>query len=630
MFMGERVRTPTLPERSITMFGTVGELMKLVWSVLVLAACSVDIDYERTTLAFEPASPPKPGGGDSPMVASGTTILTNGYITWDDGATWRQKNPAVDTQYPQIWNDENLLVFTTAFGWGRWVRSTDQVGSIDPPFMPAAIHLSKYTGSIIIQSGGTRTMARQTAAGAWSQSTLPDPPAIPPTGFALHDILATPDAVFAITSWGLYRSGDDGASWGWVNDPAIPNGPKFLELPDHRVAILTGQFNQIVNVFDSNGTLQNISSPQFPPSNSLNNNERFRAYSCLGAIVNNSQYSTDLGMTWKPLLPAIPNVSWTVDKTTCGGDYIAIHITQPVSWLVKMTTLEQLDFLYTFPVNAGGGGSLTGQYMRGANGTVFAEGLAWKPGDATWRIRLLPPNVQIYSLADGSLYGVDVVTVYRSTDDGLTWTETMVPMAPPGFDRVFSDPAGTYWASLPGPTTTADSIFRAKLYKSTDKGITWTTVSEMAPRLAAIARDGTFVATTGGTDFHVSRDQGATWSTAEPFPSGYNFLMLSGNDNGISYDANDGPKDRDEHDADPDPVDYAPSFHVWDDYGAGNALRQVTPLVPALDPMTMEMTHLPADLGPVKPTMSVDAESYVWWYGGTPQQGAWRSLRPID
>lgn len=90
----------------------------------------------------------------------------------------------------------------------------------------------------------------------------------------------------------------------------------------------------------------------------------------------------------------------------------------------------------------------------------------------------------------------------------------------------------------------------------------------------------------------------------------------------VSFDDNDVPVNRE----DPDDLTAGPkAFHLWEDYGAGEAFKQVTPLVP-----TPDMGDRPADLSSVLPTMTIDAQSYVWWYGGGTVQGVWRSREPID
>src|SRR6185503_4789663 len=93
---------------------------------LVLCACSVGLDYEQRTLAFDPVSPPVPGGGSDPVAASGTTLFLGSTFTRDDGATWATPNPAIVVSFVQISDDGQMLVNTTAFGYGRWDKTTDQ------------------------------------------------------------------------------------------------------------------------------------------------------------------------------------------------------------------------------------------------------------------------------------------------------------------------------------------------------------------------------------------------------------------------------------------------------------------------------------------------------------------------
>jgi hypothetical protein len=187
---------------------------------------------------------------------------------------------------------------------------------------------------------------------------------------------------------------------------------------------------------------------------------------------------------------------------------------------------------------------------------------------------------------------------------------------------------GLFFSSnIPGSSTGPGT---AQLWRSDDHGVTWQQVWEReaslvsssmlvgeAPHLAAIASDGTFIA--DGSSFYTSRDRGQTWAES-PFPRAYRFRYVTGNGNGVSFDDNDVPQ------FDPDDLTVSvKSFHMWHDYGAGAAFAQVTPIVP-----TPDMGDQRVDLEQVLPTLSMDDQSYVWWYAGSPTQAIWRSRRPID
>jgi hypothetical protein len=596
-------------------------------ALLVVVGCSVDVDYERRTLAFDPVSPPAPGGGAVPIAANGTTLFT-GFISRDDGVTWAQANPAVIINTAQISNDGGMLVNTTAFGWGRWDKATDQINTINSPLSAIGhIHLRRSTGTIIAQQPGTTAIARQTSDGMWSQTTLPVPPsgASPPIP-NFYDITSTADAAYLHSDWGIYRSADDGATWTYIYNPNNAT-IRLLPLTDGRLAVLSSA-RAIIEVIDAAGAQTGITSPQFLAGGGVGT-----PFACLGAIVFGDQYSTDLGQTFQKYTPDVPGITFELDgNPVCGGDYLLAYFRLPSPWLVKITTFGQLDHLYTYTPNYT---TSTGSYTKLASGTVLAGNLAWKPGESKWSIRVLPSLPMIYALGDNSLYAVNGRQVYRSTDEGVTWTQTMAPADLPMWTDVFADADGTMWASWTNNTAgNVDMAFvQSKLYRSDDHGVTWTlvwdkmgmttdggiTTTEVAPRLAAIASDGTFVGAAYRSGFYVSHDHGQTWRSS-PFPQGFRFLMLTGNDHGVTFDENDITTD------DPEvKTDSARSFHLWRDYGAGNAFAQVTPLVP-----TTMMGDQPADLSQVQMTFSIDRNSYVWWYGGMPVQGVWRSREPID
>jgi len=590
----------------------------------LLAACSVDVDYERRTIAFDVVSPATPGGGADPIVAKGSTLFT-GYISRDDGVTWAQANPAIIINTAQISDDEHMIVNTTAFGWGRWNKTTDQVNTINSPTASiGAIHL-RPTGTILLQQPQTTNVHRQTSDGAWTQAPLPVPPSgASPAQPTVSSIESTPTSAYLVSDWGIYRSTDDGASWTYVYKPNVL--VTLLPFDDGRVAVMN-QNRAIVEVLDANGAQTGTTSPQF-----MNGGGTGRIFTCMGAIVFGGYYSVDLGTTFMPITPDVPNIAFEVGSTVCGGDYLLVHIKTPSNWLVKISAFRQFDKLYSYtPMYETSGGN----YLKLNSGTVLAGNLAWKPGESTWSIRIQPNASKIYVLGDDSLYAYSGRNVYRSTDDGVTWTTTMAPVDLPIWDNVFAETTGTMWASYSQGGQGGDVIsIQTKLWRSDDHGVTWmlvwdrtsmtmdagaTSTEPYAPRLLAVASDGTFVGGAYRDGLFLSHDHGDTW-TSSPFPPGYIFRYLTAKNHGVTFDDNDTPTDDVE-----DKTDAVRSFHLWHDYGAGDAFAQVTPLVP-----TPTMGDLPADLSSALSTLSFDQSGFVWWYGGMPLQGVWKSREPIE
>jgi hypothetical protein len=565
----------------------VSQMIRWLLIAALLAACSVDNDYERSTLKFEPISPPKPGGGEPLLGASGSVIYTqSGQISKDGGVTWAGSNPAILPEFASVGSQDEIAVMTTAFGLGRWNMATDLVMPVNAPMATGLWHL-RPNGTLVVTTG--KPMARQTSDGAWTQTTLPDPPILT-TGPSIWDIQSSANVILVSSSWGVYRSADDGLSWSYVYQPSQLNQNKIVALADGRflVTLPNGTADQL----DAAGMYYGMTTPAFPTPSAP-------SVGCLGAVVNGDKYSTDLGQTWQPLFGVTPT-PLTVASAVCGGDYLLVYVTSPSAWLIRMSTLGAIGELmaYTPKPDTTGSGAVTH-----VGDTFLSSNLAWKPGDASWSIRLAPANATFFPLDDGTAIAIgnDRYTVYRSTDEGATWAMSMATAQVPMIDRVFVDSAGTLWASVgaTGP---------AALYKSSDNGLTWTSVP-------SVTTDGIFVlgltndvlvGRSGNVGLHVSHDHAETWESL-PFPMGYVLNGVTHSGAALTWDDND-------------EAQQPRAFHLWHDYGIGAAFQQVTP---------HNMNDEPIDLSAVLGTVTLDASDHMYFYGGVPQQGVWRSTTAL-
>jgi len=120
------------------------------------------------------------------------------------------------------------------------------------------------------------------------------------------------------------------------------------------------------------------------------------------------------------------------------------------------------------------------------------------------------------------------VRVYRSTDDGATWTTTHDPSAPDGSSLgAMSNIRGVILLA------NGDGVSNLRLWRSTDNGGSWTQVLNAGGRqlfdanssvrsVFALKTDGTriyfYTSTTPGAERYYSTDQGASW-TLESLPA---------------------------------------------------------------------------------------------------------------
>ena len=568
--------------------GVVARLFVL--GLTLASACAPDIDYAQTKLEFEVVSPAVPGGGAQVYAAAGNIIFTATHISKDGGATWRENNAALIPTTALAPSEAQLVIATTQFGWGRWDMATDQVLSLSPQSaIGNTLHVRKNNLTILVNVNGQQTIARQLKGGHWGQQAVPNPPTVPATPFEVIAINSNQDVALAVTTWGVYRSTDDGITWTFLYTPSalIVSGLEpLVVLPDGRFLLFAA--NHTATVHDAQGMPTGVTTPAFPAN---------KRVPCLGGIVAGDKFTKDLGQTFEPLVPGGSLRPITVSSYECNGNQLTMFISAPSPWLVQTTELGKLSSPMVFAFNP-----VMPQMFQGVqakDGTTLAGNLGWKPGDATWSIRIAP-DAQLYALADGSIFGFKGTTTYRSKDGGATWTSGTSATVPQLATRFMSDAQHVLWASSGGSSG-------SKIFRSDDDGATWSTVSDKpypSPELVAIAADGTFVAKSFGSGLYVSHDRGATW-TDLPFPTPYSLELVVGTD-AVTWDTADDNQ-------------LAHTWHLWRDYGLGNAYREITPT----------MGGMPIELGTAGAKVTIADDGHAYLFGGGTLQGVFRSTEPF-
>lgn len=184
-------------------------------------------------------------------------------------------------------------------------------------------------------------------------------------------------------------------------------------------------------------------------------------------------------------------------------------------------------------------------YDPGGGDATPAVG-SWRSG-GPYDIQGAPAHVSAVAASpfyaqDGTLFAAGTArspygSIFRSTDRGQTWTEVFYP-EPPGpysggwFGQVVAAPAGattmTLFASYNGNLSPSDLAGQAPaapyatLYRSTDQGVSWSSLwarMQIGTLAAspAFASDHTLFAMSQGT-LHRSTDAGGTWQPLS-FPS---------------------------------------------------------------------------------------------------------------
>ena len=135
-------------------------------------------------------------------------------------------------------------------------------------------------------------------------------------------------------------------------------------------------------------------------------------------------------------------------------------------------------------------------------------------GGATWDSVLVNAALDEAGWIETDGNGVWCIThysglIYRSTDDGLTWTQQVLAFGGEGYTprRLFTDGSGVWIGTLDNG---AGGQFR-----STDNGATWDAAITSGPVLDWLAGDGSGVwvrGSGGGDNLQRSTDNGVTWA----------------------------------------------------------------------------------------------------------------------
>ena len=469
---------------------------KPTWTVIATAFCLV-LAFGGVALVNASVSPVAPLVAQSPIVPP------------VDGAGWRSGGP--------YGGDVQALALSPAFGTdGTALSGGAQVG----PSMPGGYGIARTTDR------GATWKLLQDEQHRWAVFDL-----------AISPAFTVDRTAFAGTDVGLLRSTDRGDTWTWLYN-GLPDCTHGSSCVINRVRLSPTFGNDGIGlVIPRNGALYRtanrgdawtrvlagtVSAVAFS-RDFATNQTAFAALSDAGDGSTQLKRSTDGGLTWTDLLalPAtqVADILETVEGGLLlatgdgvrrlmpgGADYSEIPADPQIPGpLYRLATAG--DNIYAAGFN---GFFISLSFGRGWNRVpdsqitpfqsvapcpqwdschaVMAgtrQGILATPDDNwqpwTWLPGPRPVSAQSVSAspaysADGTLFAGTNIGVFRSTDRGLDWqrmTGADSPGYPYSFPTVRVSPAyatdGTVFA-----TVTDLARPRATLYKSTDRGVTWT------------------------------------------------------------------------------------------------------------------------------------------------------------
>ena len=416
--------------------------------------------------------------------------------------TWTTNGPygglvtvlAVDPQTPaNLYAAGFSGVFKSSDGGANWTRSSNGITnpSVDAlaidPVTPTTLYAAMLQGQIAKSSDGAAT---------WS--TLSNSPSLV-TAMAINP-QATGTIYAGQQQNGLQKSTDGGATWVPIGVATLPSFPTFSALivdPDTPTTVYAGErSNGIYKSTDGGATWAasntGMTGPVFQTvSLAIDPKTPSTLYAVVWTSGNPGLFkSTDSGGTWTNILANGTNLIETVavDPKTPSAIYVGQFVGAGASALISTD--------------------------GGSTFTPIQTGL---PSHATVEVLAINP------VTPATLYAGTINGVYKTTNSGGAWSETINGLALTNVTAVVVDPAT--------PATIYAGTSASGLFKSTDSGGSWASINTgigstgnldcIVPNYTALAIDPmtttTLYASTSCTEssgVFKSIDGGAHWTVA--------------------------------------------------------------------------------------------------------------------
>ena len=322
--------------------------------------------------------------------------------------------------------------------------------------------------------------------------------------------------------------------------------------------------------------------------------------------------SADLGASWHPLI-ASGDLTMIVERIACAGDRYWM-LARSDAWgyrLVSFTAgaaqLAAGNWDSAPQAWAPGGPPVT----RTGDGTFLVAGLAWRDGDPSWALRVLPPRAWA---ANAMVFGSANAKFYASLDAGATWMTA--PGTGPAANQADSFARTADGAIListfTGSGDAAGDHWHAEVWRSSDAGTTWASaysgdasrpaggdITGEVHRFVGVTADATWVATDA-----VSHDAGATWIPTEV-----------DNDHSLAFLTPGGRLVAERPSGDPT----TDVWRVFERGGEGDLTSTYQ----------LEIADTPIAASTLQ-SVVFDDDGYAYIAGGTPYVQLWRSREPLD
>ncbi len=403
------------------------------------------------------------------VAASGLMIFaateSGFYRSLDDGATWSRSDPdAKDTVMVGVSRNEEFLfarslyaLYCSADNGAHWIQ-------LDPGVENPAFYSFNAVGNRLFAMNNEDGLFRSPDNGmTWTRDSSFFNERN--TSF-VSDILPLGNALFAATVHGVYRSGDQGATWNGVNT-GLGSGPALAMAEFGPGRLLTATHEGLYATRDSGSHWTYLSSKA--KFKSIPNMVFALGQFAITVLEHDQLFrSSDLGNTWEKWTP------WPGGKfsgfSVVGGD---LFLNSDTGGFFRSQdsgrTWQSMKDGVTLGIRS------LAKTKAGLFGGTALGVAKFDSAEGTWK--LVPSNNpplgidRLAATGDTLFAGKYLDGLYRSTDGGATWTHTL---------------DGNSVSHLMGLLIYKDAVFAASdsgITLSRDKGVTWTAVNEGLPPL---------------------------------------------------------------------------------------------------------------------------------------------------
>ena len=554
------------------------------------------------------------------------TEVNGTYSSTDDGLTWTPVNSGIENLRVSSLAYKSGNLFAGTFGKGVY-HSTDHGNTWTAPLNgnDLAVTSMVINGQYVFAGAITNGVYRSSDDGATWDNVLPGQTT------SIQSMCVNGGNIFAASSNYTFKSTNNGDNWSIVHDL---DGAALFTMYSAGNMIIAGGRNKVYRTMNGGDNWETI-SVSFPGSlvNIYDIAESggmlFAATSSFGVYT-----SSDNGSTWAPTNQGmgptqdVRALTVTGSSTILAGlHYIGIYrsVDNGASWDKSNTgftagsTMASMLASGSY-VYAGTRGD--GIYRSGDNGDNWVKLMGDNDTVNYSHVNVMCEKDEvIFASMRINFYA----TIYKSTDEGLTWVRSGNGL-PPGLPFVFS-------LAKSGGNLIAGTYLG--VYYSPDDGLNWypTNLNFSVIEAVAAGANNVAYATVPEVGLYRSIDNGVTWTPSLLSP-GVDFVTLEAIDNyayaGAFFNGTRYTNDYGNSWFHGGGFPFEASVFAMDAFGNG--------LVVVGTDVEQSWTYISQDYGinytpfgeGLSPTASVEAfavnDTYI--FGGSDHNGVWRRLRP--